>query len=496
VYSLATPEELVTLGEQLYQENCAGCHGENGKGDGPQASSFTDQMSDFTDLEWMAETSNQELQAAIANGVSPNMPSFSETLAEDQRWAIVAYLRSLTFADQSAPTEPTDLPAADSLETPEPTPTSETSEAGLVTGELVVLSSEGSPTDLVVHLRGFDDMQETISISTTVQSDGTFRFTNVEMPLGRVFIASTEFNGVTYGSDIAMVEADTTSLNLPIPIYSSTTDASALSADRTHIFFEYLEPNALRVVEIYIISNPTDRTVIAAAEGKPTIEFQLPEGATNLQFEDGVLGGRYVETANGFGDTAAIRPGSGQHQITFGYEIPYDGNIEISQAVNVPTNAVVILIPKDGLKIKSEQLDYAGARDVQGMTYEMYSGDRIEAGSELSITVSGHPGGSLISLESGSTSNLVIGLAAFGIVLIGAGVWLYRRSQKEDSEQDLIDKLDEQFTSFDDIPNDPEALMDAIIALDDLYRAGELPEDAYRQRRAALKNRLQEVMES
>ncbi len=36
--------------------------------------------------------------------------------------------------------------------------------------------------------------------------------------------------------------------------------------------------------------------------------------------------------------------------------------------------------------------------------------------------------------------------------------------------------------------------MDAIIALDDLYQAGQLPEDAYLKRRAELKARLQERM--
>jgi mono/diheme cytochrome c family protein len=499
VYSMATPDELVAQGEILYQDNCAECHGENGKGDGPQASAFSDQMPDFNDLKWMAETSDQELYEVILNGVSPNMPTFSETLAEEDRWAIVSFLRSLTFAGSSASTVPTEAPPTESAATPEatdaPTPTSEKSESGLVTGELAVLSGEETPAGLVVNLRGFDNMQETINMSTTIQSDGSFMFTNVEMPVGRVFIASTEFDGITYGSDIAMVEDETASLNLPIPIFGSTTDSSALSADRTHIFFEYLEPDTLRVVEIYIISNPSDRTVVAATEGEPTIEFQLPEGAANLQFEDGVLGGRYVQTPDGFGDTAAIRPGSGQHQITFGYEIPYDGKAEISQSVNLPTNAVVILIPKDGLKIKGEQLVYTGARDVQGITYEMYSGDRIETGSELSITVSGRPGGGGISLESESSTSLVIGLAALGIVLIGAGIWLYRRSQQEDTEEEFIDDVDEEITSFDDTPDDPEALMDAIIALDDLYQTGELPEDAYRQRRKVLKERLSEIIE-
>jgi hypothetical protein len=36
--------------------------------------------------------------------------------------------------------------------------------------------------------------------------------------------------------------------------------------------------------------------------------------------------------------------------------------------------------------------------------------------------------------------------------------------------------------------------MDAILALDDLYQAGKLPEEAYRQRRAELKARLKEIV--
>ena len=39
----------------------------------------------------------------------------------------------------------------------------------------------------------------------------------------------------------------------------------------------------------------------------------------------------------------------------------------------------------------------------------------------------------------------------------------------------------------------PEALLDAIVALDDLYQAGELPEAAYQQRRAELKERLRQI---
>ena len=37
--------------------------------------------------------------------------------------------------------------------------------------------------------------------------------------------------------------------------------------------------------------------------------------------------------------------------------------------------------------------------------------------------------------------------------------------------------------------------MDAILALDDLYQEGELPEDAYLKRRAELKESLKELLE-
>ena len=42
--------------------------------------------------------------------------------------------------------------------------------------------------------------------------------------------------------------------------------------------------------------------------------------------------------------------------------------------------------------------------------------------------------------------------------------------------------------------DDVDTLMDAIIALDDLYREGQIPEEAYRLRRAELKARLAELI--
>ena len=75
----------------------------------------------------------------------------------------------------------------------------------------------------------------------------------------------------------------------------------------------------------------------------------------------------------------------------------------------------------------------------------------------------------------------MIGIGAFGVALILAGVWMFWRDRKREEEVD--EEEDDEF-------EDPESLMDAIIALDDLHRAGKIPDEAYQQRRSELKDAL------
>ena len=94
----------------------------------------------------------------------------------------------------------------------------------------------------------------------------------------------------------------------------------------------------------------------------------------------------------------------------------------------------------------------------------------------------------------GSSTSLVVGLLAFGVALIFAGGFLYLRSRngRADSEdQDL-----EQAGFLDDGGEDIDTLLDALLALDDQYKAGELPEDAYVMRRDELKSKIKKELGS
>jgi hypothetical protein len=237
-------------------------------------------------------------------------------------------------------------------------------------------------------------------------------------------------------------------------------------------------------------------TVVPKENGEPAVRFVLPEGAQNLEFQDGTLGERYVQTEDGFGDTIAIRPGAGTYEILFAFEMPYDRRLEMVQPVLLPVGAVVILVPEGGVNINSAMLSDEGLRDVQGVQYRLYNGESIPAGQDLRLTLSGRPAsGGGFSLVSGDSNSLVIGLGVFGLALLVTGVWLFRRSRSTEEETEFEDVIEEDTYPEVVETENIDSLMDAIIALDDLYQEGSLPEEAYLKRRAELKARLQAQMQ-
>lgn len=496
--SLSTSPEQIDQGAALYRENCVECHGQGGEGDGFRAGQLSTSPTDFTDQQLMAERSAIQLFEAISTGLPPDMPGFETQLSDDERWALVAYLRSLTFTSrQSAPvaqasdTSPTGTPGStQSSPEIETTQTPQTAgDRGSVSGQVINLSGGEVPSGLEITLHGFDEMQQVLTLTTTVDPQGIFLFEDIEMPEGRAFIASLEYQGVVYSSDVSVAVAEERNLSLPIPIYETTSDPSTVSVDRLHLLLDYADPGVLHVVELYVISNLGDRTLVAEQPGDPVLTFPLPEGATNLQFQDGALGERFVEVPGGFGDMAAVRPAASQHQVVFSYDLPYDRKLELRHPVTLPVNAVVILLPEDGLKVSGESLQDMGTRDVQGLSYHMYSAQRIEPGGELRFTISGRPAIGGAGLVRGTNSSLIVGLIAFGLALVVAGAWLYVRSRTgreiEPDEEEPLELHDEE---------NADTILDAILALDDRFQAGELPEEAYQARRAELKARLKNAL--
>ncbi len=95
---LPANEQALKRGKEIYMKQCATCHGKKGKGDGPAAKFLGKPLPDFTSPT-MAQRSEGELFWKITNG-KPPMPAWKSMLSEQDRWAVVLYLRSLAKSNK------------------------------------------------------------------------------------------------------------------------------------------------------------------------------------------------------------------------------------------------------------------------------------------------------------------------------------------------------------------------------------------------------------
>jgi mono/diheme cytochrome c family protein len=92
-------ETSIAAGKQVYEKNCANCHGKTGAGDGAMGAELNPKPSNFTDAEWKHGSSDGEIFAVIKDGVKgTGMKSFNSKLTPHQMWDAINYLRTLAPA--------------------------------------------------------------------------------------------------------------------------------------------------------------------------------------------------------------------------------------------------------------------------------------------------------------------------------------------------------------------------------------------------------------
>lgn len=91
---IAFSEASVAEGQDIYAANCAVCHGENGRGDGPTAASLAMSPADLHESH-VQDLTDGALFYVITNGRSGTpMPAWEEVLDDDERWNVVNFLRT------------------------------------------------------------------------------------------------------------------------------------------------------------------------------------------------------------------------------------------------------------------------------------------------------------------------------------------------------------------------------------------------------------------
>jgi mono/diheme cytochrome c family protein len=95
--SMANPQkgkgDPDNVGKLLYAKHCKSCHGATGLGDGAKASSMKTKINSLKDGKFQAQNDGEVYFESFIG--RDEMPNFEKKIPEEDRWAIVNYIRTL-----------------------------------------------------------------------------------------------------------------------------------------------------------------------------------------------------------------------------------------------------------------------------------------------------------------------------------------------------------------------------------------------------------------
>ncbi len=475
-YTLSYDADQIALGQEIYARECAGCHGENGLGDGPDMVVSSRSTGNLTDQEKMITLSDDAIYTIIAEGAGRVMPAYGDRLTGAELQAVTRYTRTLSLES--------DLQRQLAETTPEP----EVGEGTAVIRGTVSNDTEGAdvPANLPVILHIFDAELNEQTREIVVDDTNSFVFEDVPVSADNIYFISTVYQDRNFASQPVRGQPGSPEVMLPVVIYDVSDDSSSISIIGSATQIRPLS-NGLEMLYAARYRNASDElysTDVTTADGRfISLEIPLPVGAIVAALD---TENRFAFDAETFTlyDTRSVLPGD-DHFIQVTYFMPYGGDAVIEYPTGYQTDGPVrVLLEDETIRLESNQLAAMGTETIADAEYQVYGGTLSLAPDDLiRYTLSG--GGSLPTTDTDETvitSDVLLPLlgVAFGVVVVVAGglFWLSRRRPDSDN-QTLIDGLVSQ-----------------IAELDAQHDRGEINHDLYQQRRQQLKARLAELMDT
>ena len=468
-WTLSAPPAQIAQGKQVYATQCVQCHGEKGKGDGPDAKG---NLPDFTNFSTIVSVASGKWDQALSTS---HLPSFAGTLSVADQRAAIDYVRSFAYDYPTTTTLPTPA-ATGSVVTSTTSLTGTPPVPGTIDGYIVNgTAGAATPGNLPITFYVFPGGTGNTVVTQTLQSDAQGRFVvdNVQASHGDLVAAGTTYKDLQFHSEVVPYAAQI-SLTLPITVYESTTDASKIQIDTLHIVV-MPDANGLQVSEIYVLSNSGDRSV--AGMGQPIMHLGLPAGAQNFSSDpNSMQPNTLVPNGDGLDYYDVVPVGAGSTQIIFQYSLPKT-SVALDRPIFQKVSVVNLLLGGDSaqVSVSSPQLTVAGPQSIQGQTYQLYQGANLAPGQTLSINIGSAAG-------AGPSWPVMAGIVLVVIGVVGLAVWLRSRRKLAGA---TLDPGDER-----------EALLDQIAALDDDFEAGQIDKIDYNAKRARLKAKLLKLMQS
>ncbi|GAB4478875.1 MAG: hypothetical protein Kow00124_23770 [Anaerolineae bacterium] len=471
LYALSIDEAQLARGETLYNELFAKCYGANGEEAG-----FNDpaQMTDRDAQAIYDEFIRDETKCPAGAGLS-----------EDDAWLVAFYVltlpadTTLTGVSLEPPpiaAEPTDEPPAEVAEEPsgaasdapgeqaaadpaqEPTPSPDEvidlTTAGVVTGTVTNGSAGDVPLAGVevtltgLRLTDMNTVEEFFTASTTSGEDGSFRFEGLQADLANsAYVVDVVYNDVQFSNGV-LVNPIAPEMDLSLTVYDTVSDPSLITVDSMHVLIQPTEAGPM-VVQLYVFSNAGNGIYVSPVslpEGiQGTVAVAVPQDATALEFDGGVLGDRFIRQGESIYDTQQVYPGRQTHTLMLRYLLPAGNRQEVAIPILYDT-AQVTVMAQEGQTVRSNMLTPGEAQAMDTIVFNTYTAEGLGPGDTLSFTL--RTGGGI-----GSSNPLAVALVAAGLLLIGVMVYLLiarRGAAPEEAGPEGADDLEHLLAELDE----------------------------------------------
>lgn len=153
----------IAAGLRHYEDNCTGCHGVSGHGDGPAAASLPIKPADLSAPHTALHTAG-DLYWWITHGIQGSpMPAFADVLTNDERWDIINFLGAFAVGYQARIIEPRVQPGQHWLGPPDFQVTDEQGVTNLLTdyqrkSPLLVVLFACTPETIAQETARFDQL--------------------------------------------------------------------------------------------------------------------------------------------------------------------------------------------------------------------------------------------------------------------------------------------------------------------------------------------------
>ena len=355
-------------------------------------------------------------------------------------------------------------------------------EKGTITGQVVRGDSDRGQRGLrVVLTRASEQGGEPEVMRTRTDRRGEFRFSKLPTGDEYLYTLTANYRQGYYGGAVRLPSetAEAPVVDTTLRVWPPTDDPDVIVVERDAIFLS-LERGGLDVIESVAVVNNSRRAYIGRGGGeqrpRPSLGFSVPDGAELSDFplvDSSIDVPGPMASDFGFSIAAAIPPG--ESDFTYAYRIRGTAGIfDINRAALYPTlNTIVHSEPP--LSLRSNRLETDGRVTVGDKTYERWATtEAIEGGERLQVQATAQAEGAGLNMGIGIAAVLGVGLIGFAFVR--------RRAPRPVAAM----------TAYGGHPvaETRDHLLSLIAALDLRYRAGDISEEEWTQRRAELKEKL------